>query len=198
MNVPSEGVYTFAKNEVFSTLSDRYESRRFSRGLWRKMAEAGLFGFLVPTRYGGSSQGPEAFVEAIEAFLLGGQDLGLCLSWLDHILIHTLVISRFGSEEQRERHLPALVSGERIGALAASEPDTGAHPDRMKARAEWQDGTYRIDGHKIFITNGPVADSIIVLARTGPGAGKEGMAIRHHDINHQQGNQTSAGRCLAI
>ena len=169
-------VYTFAKEEVFPTLADRYENRQFSRPLWKKMAGAGLFGFLIPTRYGGSGQGPESLVEAIEAFLLGGQDLGLCLSWLDHLLIHSHVIARFGSEQQRARTLPGLVSGERVGALAASEPETGANPVKMKARAERQDGTYRIHAHKLFITNGPVADLIIVLARTGPAPGKEGIS----------------------
>jgi len=169
-------VYTFARKEVFPTLAARYESRQFSRGLWKKMAGAGLFGFLIPTRYGGSAQGPEALVEAIEAFVLGGQDLGLCLSWLDHLLIHSHVIARFGSKQQRERTLPGLVTGERVGALAASEPETGANPVKMKARAERQDGTYRIHGHKLFITNGPVADLIIVLARTGPAPGKESIS----------------------
>jgi isovaleryl-CoA dehydrogenase len=140
------------------------------------MAGAGLFGFLIPTRYGGSGRGPEALVEAVEAFLLGGQDLGLCLSWLDHLLIHSHVIARFGSDRQRETTLPGLVTGERVGALAASEPQTGANPMKMKARAERQDGTYRIHGHKLFITNGPVADLIIVLARTGPAPGKEGIS----------------------
>jgi len=169
-------VYAFARQEVFPTLADRYESRRFSRSLWKKMAGAGLFGFLIPTRYGGSGQGPEALVEAIEAFLLGGRDLGLCLSWLDHLLIHSHVIARFGSEQQREKYLPGLVTGERVGALAASEPETGANPVMMKARAERQNGTYLIHAHKLFITNGPVADLIIVLARTGPAQGKEGIS----------------------
>jgi alkylation response protein AidB-like acyl-CoA dehydrogenase len=172
----AEEIYAFAKREVFSTLGDRYERREFSRDLWKRMAEAGLFGFLIPSRYGGSDQGPEELVEAIEAFVLGGHDLGLCLSWLDHLLIHAHVIARFGSEEQREIYLPGLVVGDRIGALAASEPGTGAHPTKMKARAEKQNGTYRIHGHKIFITNGPVADFIIVLARTGDVPGKEGIS----------------------
>lgn len=176
MRVSPEEVYDFAKREVFPSLADRYEKREFSRGLWKKMAEAGLFGFLIPSRYGGSEQGPEDLVEAIEAFIHGGQDLGLCLAWLDHLLIHSHVIARFGSEKQREKYLPALVVGDRVGALAASEPETGANPVKMKARAERQEDTYRIHGHKIFITNGPVADVIIVLARTGPAPGKEGIS----------------------
>jgi alkylation response protein AidB-like acyl-CoA dehydrogenase len=169
-------VRSFAEREVFPTLETRYESREFSRELWKKMAGAGLFGFLIPTRYGGSGKGPEALVEAIEAFVRGGQDLGLTLSWLDHLLIHSHVIAEFGSEQQREQYLPGLVTGERVGALAVSEPETGANPVKMKARAEREDGTYRIQAHKLFITNGPVADLIIVMARTGPGPGKEGLS----------------------
>ena len=176
MRVSPEEVNSFAKREVCPSLADRYEKREFSRGLWKKMAEAGLFGFLIPSRYGGSEQGPEDLVEAVEAFIQGGQDLGLCLAWLDHLLVHSHVIARFGSEKQREKYLPALVVGDRIGALAASEPETGANPVKMKARAERQEDTYRIHGHKIFITNGPVADLIIVMARTGPEPGKEGIS----------------------
>jgi alkylation response protein AidB-like acyl-CoA dehydrogenase len=171
-----EEIRAFAREEVFSTLADRYESRRFSRGLWKKMAGAGFFGFLIPVEYGGCDRDPVALVDAVEAFMLGGQDLGLCLSWLDHLLIHSHVIARFGSEEQKLKHLPGLVRGDRVGALAASEPETGANPARMKARAEERDGAYRIHGHKIFITNGPVADCIIVLARTGQVPGKEGIS----------------------
>jgi alkylation response protein AidB-like acyl-CoA dehydrogenase len=176
VRVSPEEVYAFARREVFPSLADRYEKRSFSRDLWKKMAQAGLFGILIPSRYGGSDQGPEDLVEAIEAFVRGGQDLGLCLAWLDHLLIHSHVIARFGSEEQREEHLSPLVAGDRIGALAASEPETGANPVKMKARAEKQEDTYRIRGHKIFITNGPIADLIIVLARTGPAPGKEGIS----------------------
>ncbi len=172
---PAE-IHTFARNEVFTTLADRYQGRTFSRDLWKKMAREGLFGLLTPPRFGGSDQGPMALIEAIEAFMQGGQDLGLCLSWLDHLLIHTHVISRFGSEQQKRKYLPGLVTGERIGALAASEPGTGAHPVKMKASAEKRNGTFRLTAHKLFITNGPVADSIIVLARTGPAPGKDGIS----------------------
>jgi len=87
-----EEVQEFARQEVFQTLVDRYEHREFSRDLWKKMADAGLFRFLVPEEYG------------------------------------TRVIAWFGSREQRARYLPSLVHGERVGALAASEPDSGAEP----------------------------------------------------------------------
>jgi len=169
-------IRSFAEKKVRSTLIQRYEKREFSRDLWVEMAEEGLFRFLVPAEYGGAEGGPEALVEAVDAFLLGGHDLGLCLSWLDHLLIHTHVIARFGSPEHKDRFLPTLVRGARIGALAASEPGTGANPSKMKARAEKVNGTYRIWGEKIFITNGPVADFVIVLARTESRPGKEGIS----------------------
>jgi isovaleryl-CoA dehydrogenase len=176
LSMSPEEVYRFAHEEVFSSLRERYETRRFSRSLWKRMAQAGLFGFLIPPQYGGSGRGPDQLLPAVEAFLQGGRDLGLCLSWLDHLLIHAHVIGRFGTEGQKQKFLPGLVTGDRIGALAASEPETGANPVKMRARAEREDGTYRISGHKTFITNGPVADLIIVLARTGPTPGKEGIS----------------------
>ena len=82
----------------------------------------------VPEKYGGSGRGPDGLLDAIEAFVSGGADLGLSLSWLDHLLIHALVIERFGTEAQKAAYLPALAAGERIGALAASEPGTGGWP----------------------------------------------------------------------
>ena len=171
-----EDIQAFAQKEVRTSLTHRYENHVFSRDLWKKMADKGLFRFLIPSEYGGSGQGPDELVRAIEDFLLGGHDLGLCLSWLDHLLIHTHVIARFGTPGQKERYLPGLVTGERIGAMAASEPGTGANPAKMKASAERNNGIYTIRGEKIFITNGPIADVVIVLARTGPLPGKEGIS----------------------
>ena len=171
-----EEIRAFARDEVLSTLPDRYKTREFSRTLWKKMAEAGLFGFLVPPEFGGSGKGTEDLLQAIDAFVTGSCDMGLCLSWLDHLIIHTHVINRFGSTEQKNELLPQLAQGDRIGALAASEPGSGADPVKMKSSAERQNGSYRIRAHKMFITNGPVADFIIVLARTGPKPGKEGIS----------------------
>ena len=175
MTVASE-IHAFARNEILSTLAERYESRTFSRELWQKMADTGLFGLFVPETYGGLGGRPQGLIDAVDAFVTGGCDLGLCLSWLDHLLIHTHVLHRFGSEEQKRRYLPGLVDGRSIGALAVSEPDIGADPARMKSAALRSDGHYTLSGDKVFITNGPVADVVIVLARTGPGEGKEGIS----------------------
>lgn len=180
-----EDIHAFAKKEIRSSLVRRYKNHEFSRDLWKKMADKGLFRFLVPSKFGGSGHGPGELVKAIQAFMTGGHDLGLCLSWLDHLLIHTHVIARFGTPRQKEKYLPGLVSGERIGALAASEPGTGANPVKMSSHAERQNGTYRILGEKIFITNGPIADFVIVLARTGPLPGKEGISAFLMDTSTQ-------------
>jgi alkylation response protein AidB-like acyl-CoA dehydrogenase len=172
----AEAVRAFAEEQVRESLIHRYEHREFSRDLWKKMARAGLFGLLVPPEYGGSDQDPQRFLEIIEAFILGGNDLGLALCWLDHLLIHTHVIGHFGNPEQKRRFLPGLVNGERIGAMAASEPGCGANPEKMRSRAERDQDGYRIYGQKIFITNGPVADFVIALARTAPGTDKQGIS----------------------
>ncbi|MEW6443535.1 MAG: acyl-CoA dehydrogenase family protein [bacterium] len=172
----AEAIREFAKEEVYPTLAGRYEGREFSRDLWQKMGRAGLFKFLVPKDLGGFGGRPEELVAAIEAFVAGGQDPGLCLSWIVHLLIHTRVIASFGTPGQKEKYLPALISGERVGALAASEPGTGANPVKMRARAVRQDGAFRLDARKIFITNGPVADVVIVLARTGEQPSKENIS----------------------
>ncbi len=172
----AEEIRSFAEKEVLATLARRYENREFSRDLWQKMAGAGLFGFLLPPAFGGTGRGLEALLDAIDVFVTAGCDLGLCLSWLDHVMIHTHVIHRFGTPGQREAFLPHLAGGDRIGALAASEPGTGANPVKMQTSAEPKNGGFTIRGHKIFITNGPVADFIIVLARTGSRPGKEGIS----------------------
>jgi len=169
-------IRAFAREQVLPTLARRYQERSFSRELWRQMADAGLFGFLAPEEFGGSNLGPEALLDAVDAFLDGGCDLGLCLSWLDHVMIHTHVIQRFGTPAQREASLPGLIGGDRIGALAASEPGTGADPGKMRCTATPENGGYAIRGQKVFITNGPLADRVIVLARTGPAPGKEGIS----------------------
>jgi len=169
-------IRTFAREQVLSSLTRRYENRSFSRELWKQMADAGLLGFLVPPELGGSGKGTETLLDGIDAFLAGGCDMGLCLSWLDHIMIHTHVIQRFGTPAQKKEIIPRLAGGDQIGALAASEPGTGANPKKMQTTATAENGGYTIRGHKIFITNGPVADLVIVLARTGPAPGKEGIS----------------------
>jgi len=172
----ADDVRAFARERVLATLPQRYEERTFSWELWHEMADQGLFGLLVPEELGGSGLGAERLLDAIDAFLVEGCDLGLCLSWLDHVLIHTHVIQRFGTAAQRAEIIPRLTRGDHIGALAASEPGTGANPEKMKTTARASNGGFTIRGHKIFITNGPVADRVIVLARTGPRPGKEGIS----------------------
>ncbi len=100
-------------------------------------------------------------------FTRAGCDLGLTLSWITHLALCVKSIESFGTEEQKKKYIPRLVSGEWVGAAAVSEPDTGAHPAGMQTTAaETADG-FRIDGTKLYITDGPVADLLVVMTVTG-------------------------------
>lgn len=156
-----------ASGEVFGTLEDRYQDGEFSRTLWERMGETGLLGMTVPETYGGSGGTPAALAEAVGEFTRLGCDLGLSLSWITHLALCMKSIEYFGTPEQKERYLPLLASGRWVGATAVSEPDSGAHPAGIDTRAEESDSGYTLSGRKIFVTGGPVADLLVVLAVTG-------------------------------
>lgn len=165
----------FASSEVLTTLEERYADGRFSPELWRSMGEMGLLGLTVPERYGGPGGTPEQLADSLREFTRQGRDLGLALSWITHLSLCVKTIERFGTGEQKERYLPGLVSGELVGAVAISEPGTGAHPAGMETLAARRGNGYSLTGSKVYITDGPVADLLVVLAVTGelPGGGKE-------------------------
>jgi alkylation response protein AidB-like acyl-CoA dehydrogenase len=157
----------FAREQVFTSLDRRYQEGSFSRALWRSMGEMGLLGMTVSPEYGGSGGGPVALAGAVDAFAASGLDMGLTLSWITHLALCVKSIEQFGSEEQKRRYLPRLTSGEWVGAAAVSEPETGAHPAGMRSTAvETPDG-FNLNGHKMFTTDGPVADLMLVIAATG-------------------------------
>jgi len=167
MSVSLEKAGEFASNEVFSTLKPRCHSGVFSRDIWRSMGRLGLLGMTVPERYGGSGGSPVELAEAVREFTMAGRDLGLSLSWITHLALCVKSIEDFGTGEQKERYLPRLMSGEWVGATAISEPGSGAHPGRIKTVATEHDAGFELTGHKAYVTDGPVADLIIVLAATG-------------------------------
>ncbi len=162
-----EGLAEFARDEVRGTLEGRNRYRSFSRGLWRKLGERGLLGMTVATERGGAGRDPRELAEALMVFSREGMDLGLTLSWIVHLALCCKSIEKYGTSEQKERLLPRMLSGEMVGAMATSEPGTGAHPRGMKTRAILQGERYLIGGSKVFITNAPVADVIVVLGVTG-------------------------------
>ncbi|MBU1672055.1 MAG: acyl-CoA dehydrogenase family protein [Actinobacteria bacterium] len=157
----------FAAEQVYGSLERRYQEGSFSRALWRSMGEMGLLGMTVPPEYGGSGGGPLDLGRAVDAFASASLDMGLTLSWITHLALCVKSIQQFGSEEQKLRYLPRLTSGEWVGAAAVSEPETGAHPAGMRSTAvETPDG-FILNGHKMFTTDGPVADLMLVIASTG-------------------------------
>jgi alkylation response protein AidB-like acyl-CoA dehydrogenase len=163
-----------ASGEVFGTLPERYQNGEFSRTLWERMGEIGMLGMTVPEVYGGSGGTPAELAEAVGEFTRLGCDLGLALSWITHLALCTKSIESFGTKEQKERYLPLLAAGRWIGATAVSEPSSGAHPAGMETKADESGSGYTLSGRKIFVTDGPVADLLVVLAVTGEtGEGKK-------------------------
>lgn len=156
----------FARDEVFATLSERYQAKTFSRPLWRRMGELGMLGITVEERYGGSGGGAADLAEAVRLLAMHGCDLGLALSLITHLALCAKSIELYGSEAQRERYLPLLTSGEWVGAAAVSEAGTGAHPGGIQTTATPVSDGYLLNGKKLYTTDGPVADLLLVIAAT--------------------------------
>lgn len=167
MAVSLDEIREFASREVFPTLPERYAKGSFSAELWGRMGELGLPGMTVPERYGGSGGTPVELAESLREFTRAGCDLGMSLCWISHVALCVKSIEEFGSEKQKEEYLPRLASGRWLGAAAISEPRYGAHPAGIESSAvETPDG-FNLSGKKLFITGGPVADLLVVLAATG-------------------------------
>ncbi len=166
---------SFARGKVCGSLESRSAEGGFDRALWREMAELGLVGAVIAKDYGGGGGEMVDFI-ASAALLAGeGLDLGLALSLVDHVMLCAYPLQAFGSRALKERFLPSLCRGERIGAAAISEPGSGGDPSRMITMARKDGGAYRIKGVKGPVTNAPVADVFVVLAATDPDAGKDGL-----------------------
>ncbi len=166
--VPSlEEVRSFAREKVLSTLEQRYADGVFSRTLWNEMGKLGLLGITVPEQYGGSGGTPRELAVSVREFAKHGCDLGLTLSWITHLALCVKSIEEHGTERQKSEYLPGLTAGTMVGAVAVSEPATGAHPGGINTTARRSGSGFVIDGAKIYITDGPVADLLIVVAVTG-------------------------------
>ena len=163
----------FAAKEIAPRASEIDSSDEFPMDLWQKMGELGLHGITVPEEYGGSDMGYVAHMVAMEG--ISRASASVALSYGAHSNLCINQIKRNGSDEQKQKYLPKLISGEFIGALAMSEPGAGSDVVSMKLKAEEKDGHYVLNGSKMWITNGPDADVMVVYAKTNPELGAKGM-----------------------
>jgi len=170
-----ESIARFAQAELNGDLVRRDREQQFNRAGWQRCADMGIQGLLVPTRHGGRSLDPVSAVAALEGFGYGCMDNGLCFAVNAHLWACAHPILTFGTELQRESLLPGLCNGKYIGAFAASEPEAGSDAYSLRTTAERRGDGYALSGHKIYVTNGPVADLFVVLATVDPAKAAHGV-----------------------
>lgn len=166
-------VYQFSQKEIAPLAEKSDEANSFPNELWPKLGDMGLLGVTVSEQYGGSDMGYLAHTVAMEE--ISRASAGIGLSYGAHSNLCVNQIYRNGSEAQREKYLPKLVSGEHIGALAMSEPNAGSDVVSMKLKAEKRGDKYILNGNKMWITNGPDADTFVIYAKTDPQGGSKGI-----------------------
>src|SRR5437588_9182906 len=168
-----ETVHDFASNEIATRAAEIDRSNQFSRELWPKLGALGLHGITVEEEYGGSGLGYLEHCIAMEEISRASAAVGLSYGAHSNLCVNQL--RRNGNEAQKRKYLPGLISGEHVGALAMSEPGAGSDVVSMTTRAEKKGDRYVINGSKMWITNGPIAETLVVYAKTDPAAGPRGI-----------------------
>jgi isovaleryl-CoA dehydrogenase len=168
-----DAVRAFTRDEITPRAADIDKNNDFPADLWRKMGDLGVLGVTAPEEYGGAGLGYLEHVIAMEEISRGSASVGLSYGAHSNLCVNQIV--RNGSEEQKARYLPGLISGEHVGALAMSETGAGSDVVSMKLRAEKKGDRYILNGSKMWITNGPDADVLVVYAKTDPAAGSHGI-----------------------
>ena len=173
INALRETVKAFADAEIAPRAAELDRTDQFPMDLWQKMGELGLHGITVPETYGGVDMGYVAHMVAMEEISRASGSVALSYGAHSNLCINQ--IKRNGTDAQKQKYLPKIISGEFIGALAMSEPGAGSDVTSMKLRAEDKGGVYVLNGSKMWITNGPDADVMVVYAKTNPELGAKGI-----------------------
>ncbi|MHC2300697.1 isovaleryl-CoA dehydrogenase [Rhizobium mongolense] len=168
-----ESVRRFASGRIAPLAAETDRSNNFPAPLWREMGDMGLLGITADDAYGGAGLGYLAHCVAMEEISRASASVGLSYGAHSNLCVNQ--INRNGNDAQKSRYLPKLISGEHVGALAMSEPDAGSDVVSMKLKAEKRGDRYLLNGNKMWITNGPDADLLVVYTKTDPEAGPRGI-----------------------
>src|SRR3979411_1538613 len=168
-----ETVFAFSSKEIAPRAAEIDKSNQFPRDLWPKIGALGLHGITVEEEYGGSGLGYLERCFALSEIARASASVGLAYGAHSNLCVNQ--IRRNGNEAQKRKYLPKLISGEHVGSLAMSEPNAGSDVVSMATRAEKKGDRFVINGSKMWITNGPVADTLVVYAKTDASAGPRGI-----------------------
>jgi len=168
-----DSVMTFAADEIAPRAAEIDRTDTFPADLWRKMGDLGVLGITVEEEWGGAGMGYLEHMVAMEEISRASASVGLSYGAHSNLCVNQIRLN--GSDEQKRRYLPKLVSGEHVGALAMSETGSGSDVVSMRLRARKTGDRYVLDGTKMWITNGPEADTLVVYAKTDPDAGPKGI-----------------------
>jgi isovaleryl-CoA dehydrogenase len=166
-------VHQFSSQEIAPRAEEIDRTDTFPRDLWPRLGDLGLLGITVSEEYGGAGLGYLAHAVTMEEISRGSASVGLSYGAHSNLCVNQ--IFRNGNDDQKQRYLPKLISGEHVGALAMSEPEAGSDVVSMQLRAEKKGDRYVLNGSKMWITNGPEADTLVIYGKTDPDAGSHGI-----------------------
>ena len=167
-----EQVHRWAQERVAPLAAEIDQSNQFPAHLWREMGDLGLLGLTVDEEFGGAGMSYLAHTVAVEEVARASASVSLSYGAHSNLCVNQIKLN--GTQAQKEKYLPKLISGAHVGALAMSEPSAGSDVVSMKLKAEKLNGYYRLNGNKYWITNGPDADTLVVYAKTDPSGGSKG------------------------